>query len=246
MGRRRAVEISTIVLLAAAAALFVAATLLWPGANQPAAAGPPPASLPVSQPADPIGAPLASDSSTVTGDPVQPTGSLALTSARLEDRRIDRAPQPVALRIDELSVDAPVFAAGGLVSTGEMEVPETIDEVAWYRFGPSPGEPGSAVLAAHVDLAGQGPGVFVGLRTLERGDRIAVDFADGSSQRFEVVDGAIYHKEDLDTDRIFARSGLPVLTLVTCGGAFNPSVGRYDSNVVVYAVPVSARAGAPR
>jgi hypothetical protein len=47
-----------------------------------------------------------------------------------------------------------------------------------------------------------------------------------------------YGKTELPTDRIFAREGSPVVTLITCGGAFNPSVGSYEDNVVVYAVPV--------
>ena len=59
------------------------------------------------------------------------------------------------------------------------------------------------------------------------------------AQQFEVVDGAAYHKRELDRERIFMRNGPPVLTLITCGGDFNPSIRRYDSNVVVYAVPIT-------
>jgi hypothetical protein len=168
---------------------------------------------------------------------------LAVTSARLEDRVVTEAPVPVGLRIEALDVAAPVITAGPLPN-GEMEVPEGIDEVAWYEFGPAPGEQGSAVLAAHVDLAGQGPGVFFALNSLERGARIAVDFADGSSRRFEVIDGATYQKDELDSERIFARTGAPALTLITCGGGFNPSLGRYDSNIVVFAAPVDDTAAA--
>ena len=40
-----------------------------------------------------------------------------------------------------------------------MDLPEDVDRVGWYRFGPAPGADGSAVLAGHVDDAEQGLGV---------------------------------------------------------------------------------------
>ncbi len=48
---------------------------------------------------------------------------------------------------------------------------------------------------------------------------------------------ALYPKEELPLDAIFSKEGPPVLTLITCGGGFDPGVARYDSNVVVYAMP---------
>ncbi len=143
---------------------------------------------------------------------------------------------PVGLRIDRLSVDAPVDSYG-VDSSGQMDVPDNVTDVGWYKFGPSPGEPGSAVLAAHVDLAGSGPGVFFDLDSLEEGDRVIVVHEDGSESPFRVVARATYEKEELPLDVIFSREGPAVLTLITCGGGFNRDIARYDSNVVVYAVP---------
>lgn len=174
-----------------------------------------------------------------TDEPATQPSRLNVSSARIEDRVIERSLQPVGLEIQRLGIAAPVVRAGAGVD-GAMEVPESIDEVAWYEFGPSPGEQGSAVLAAHVDMAGLGPGVFFDLHALEPGDLVTVSFEDGTESTFEVFEAHRYLKEELDTGRIFARSGEPTLTLVTCGGAFNPSLGRYDSNVVVYAGPVGA------
>ena len=144
---------------------------------------------------------------------------------------------PVGLRIPRLDIDAPVASYGVDTSTGEMEVPENVTEVAWYRFGPAPGEGGSAVLAAHVDLAGQGSGVFFDLDRLDVGDPIAVDHTDGTTTRYRVIARTEYLKDDLPLDAVFSRTGPPVLTLITCGGGFNRSSRSYDSNVVVYAVP---------
>jgi LPXTG-site transpeptidase (sortase) family protein len=119
-----------------------------------------------------------------------------------------------------------------------MAVPSNVRDVAWYEFGSRPGEKGSAVLAAHVDLASQGPGVFFSLRKVEEGDIVEVAFSGGSVGFFRVEARTVYQKDELPLDTIFAREGSPVLTLITCGGGFSESSGSYDSNVVVYAVPI--------
>lgn len=155
-------------------------------------------------------------------------------------------PKPVGLVIEAIDVDAPVIPQGINARTGQMEVPHNVSDVAWYQFGPAPGEKGSAVLAAHVDLAAQGPGVFFELRSLQPGDLVEVTYDDATNQTFRVAARTIYEKDDLPVDAIFSREGPAVLTLITCGGSFNSSVGSYDSNVVVYAVPVTPAALPPQ
>ena len=54
-------------------------------------------------------------------------------------------------------------------------VDRDVDEVGWYRYGPTPGDNGSAVLSAHVDSRSQGPGVFFRLGTLTPGDFVEVE-----------------------------------------------------------------------
>jgi sortase (surface protein transpeptidase) len=157
----------------------------------------------------------------------------------LADLETTPGPRPERLVIEALSIDAPV-GEYGVASNGQMDVPNNITEVGWYKFGPSPGEPGSAVFAAHVDLAGPGRGLFYDLVELEEGDEVSVGYDNGSARRFRVVARTTYLKSELPLDVIFSRGGDPVLTLVTCGGGFSRSTGSYDSNVVVYAVPVDA------
>jgi LPXTG-site transpeptidase (sortase) family protein len=148
---------------------------------------------------------------------------------------------PVGLRLSSIDVDAPIVPTGVDQRTGQMDVPGNVRDVAWYEFGSVPGEEGSAVLAAHVDLASQGPGVFFNLRTVDAGDIVEVSFSDGSASVFRVEARTVYQKDELPLDTIFAREGAPVLTLITCGGGFSESSGSYDSNVVVYAVPIPDR-----
>jgi LPXTG-site transpeptidase (sortase) family protein len=171
---------------------------------------------------------------TVPADPDDPG-----TDPDVEVPPVSTAPSglPIGLRIDTIEVDAPVAPYGVDRRTGDMDVPGNVTEVAWYRYGPRPGDAGSAVLAAHVDLANQGPGVFFELGTLEPGDRIHVEYEDGGMLTFRVTARAVYDKDELPLDVIFSREGPSVLTLITCGGGFNRQVRSYDSNVVVYAVP---------
>ncbi|MGD2043311.1 MAG: class F sortase [Acidimicrobiia bacterium] len=157
----------------------------------------------------------------------------------LADLRPDVGPTPVGLTIEKLGIDAPV-GEYGVDNQGRMDVPDNITEVGWYKFGPSPGEDGSAVLAAHVDLAGPGKGLFYDLDELEPGDMVTVSYSDGVAADFEVFARSTYLKTELPLDTIFSRTGQPVLTLVTCGGGFSRSANSYDSNVVVYAVPVGS------
>lgn len=167
-------------------------------------------------------------------------GSPVANTVQLLEELANPSPAlPVRLRVDALGVDAPIDPYG-VDASGEMDVPANVSDVGWYRFGPVPGERGSAVLAAHVDLAGQGPGVFFGLHSIEPGDRLMITFSDGSEQWFVTTARTTYEKEDLPLDAIFSRAGNPVLTLITCGGGFNRTIQRYDSNVVVYAVPIAS------
>jgi LPXTG-site transpeptidase (sortase) family protein len=159
---------------------------------------------------------------------------------RLDQLDQTAAPSPTRLIIDGISVDAPVEPYGINSRTGQMEVPRNVRDVAWYEYGPSPGQPGSAVLAAHVDLSSQGPGVFYRLRDLEPGDQIAVEYDDETTAFFVVEARVKYDKDELPLETVFSRDGEPVLTLITCGGGFSPSAQSYDSNVVVYAVPLDA------
>jgi sortase (surface protein transpeptidase) len=168
----------------------------------------------------------------------QPNASSLLTDATPDAP----VPAPVRLRIPPLDVDAPVEPAGVDPLTGEMAVPGDPATVGWYRFGPSPGRAGSAVLAGHVDVQGNRPGAFLRLGTLQPGDRVEVVYDDGGSQHFSVEARTTYRKDELPLDVVFGGQGPPVLTLVTCGGGFDPAASSYDSNVVVFARPV---AGAP-
>ena len=160
-----------------------------------------------------------------------------LGSARydVEDHVDDRA-VPTSISIEGVGVgEAPVIDVG-VEENGDMEIPGA-DSVGWYRFNATPGEAGSAVLAAHISFDGQ-PGVFRYLDEANVGDRVVVEFDDGTRSEFEIVELAQYDKQELPDERVFAKTGDPVLTLITCGGDFNRSLRSYEDNIVAYAIPI--------
>ena len=199
----------------------------------------PSVSAPVEQPSADTTGPVDPPSSRGTEEAVPPPTTVAppiSTTSGLESVVVDPR-MPTSLAIAKLDVAAPVDPYG-IAANGQMDVPDNVTDVGWYEYGPSPGAAGSAVLAAHVDLASQGPGVFFNLNELREGDLVTVGYNDGTTTDFRVVANTIYDKDELPLDEIFSRTGPPVLTLITCGGGFSESLRSYDSNVVVYAVPV--------
>jgi LPXTG-site transpeptidase (sortase) family protein len=142
---------------------------------------------------------------------------------------------PVAIATTS-AINGPVVPTGVDESTGELALPADAHVVAWYQYGPSPGDAGSAVLAGHVDWHGV-PGVFFELRFLRPGDPVAITMSDGSVRHFTVTAVQLIAKPDVPFADIFSRQGPPTLTLVTCGGSFDYSTHHYRSNVLVTASP---------
>jgi LPXTG-site transpeptidase (sortase) family protein len=188
--------------------------------------------------ADDVGALPQSTTSTTTApvviarsplaDQVRPAGS----AATLPDSSVL---VPSGLRFDAIGASARVVDVG-VSPDGQMEIPGA-GEVGWYRFGATPGGPGSAVLAAHVAWNGE-DGVFRRLIQTTPGDRFVVDYVDGSAREFEVVAVRQYPKGELPADELFTSDGPDQVVLVTCGGSFNRQLSSYDDNIVAYAVPV--------
>ncbi len=194
-----------------------------PSMTTPPSNSEPPASVAV----DPSVAPAAS--SEIVPAPAPPTSVPAT------------APEPTApirIELPALGVDAEV-APVGVDSEGLMEIPQDVDTVGWYRFGPVPGAAaGSAVLSGHVDDYQQGQGVFARIGDLGPADEIRVTDQNGSTRRFTVLSREEWSKGEVPLDRLFDRGGSPRLVLITCGGSFNSSTLGYDDNIAITAVPI--------
>ena len=199
------------------------------------AARPPPVSTPTTVPVST--GPSAASVSEFQG-PTRTTSTLPWASVRLDDEKPTASADPVRIEIAAIDLEAPILPLGVVIETGQMEVPQNVDEVGWYRYGPAPGRPGSAVLAAHVDMAGEGPGVFFHLDRLRIGDQVNVAFDDGTTSAFVVSHAERVPKGELNFDSLFSPGGEPLLRLITCGGDFNRTLRSYDDNIVITAHPL--------
>lgn len=174
------------------------------------------------------GSPMASPAG---GSPV-PTRAATLPTAAPANR-------PVRVVVARLHVSAAVRPVG-VDDAGNVVVPPSVDTVGWYRYGPALGDPGSMVIAGHVDSAQQGDGAFAHLRDLAPGDHVEVTGSDAHVRAFRVVGREEYPKATIRLDRYFTTAGPPRLTLITCGGPFDRGTGHYRDNVVVTALPASS------
>ncbi|MGY1697847.1 class F sortase [Geodermatophilus sp. SYSU D00814] len=201
-------------------ALAVGTPAVWALSRPPAAAG-----APVEQ---------------VLGAPAeQSTEPPAAPAVAVRDAAPSPAPAvvpPARVAVPARGLDVPVDPVG-TAPDGQMALPDDVERAGWYRFGPAPGAPGSAVVAGHVDDAEQGLGAMAALRGTEPGDEVVVTDAAGAVTRWRVVSRELLDKQALPVDALFRRDGPPRLTLVTCGGPFLPEVGGYRDNVVVVAEP---------
>jgi len=142
------------------------------------------------------------------------------------------AAPPVSLRIPTLGLTVGLSQLG-LNPDRTVQVPTDFQRPGWFRLGPSPGQPGSAVILGHVDSY-RGPAVFFRLRSLVPGDRVEVNLAGGGVARFAVRAVASYPKASFPARQVYASHGGRSLQLVTCGGQFDYRARSYLSNIVVY------------
>lgn len=208
-------------------ALVVIATACAPEAVAPE----PSTSVPAPSTTTTTSTTIVEDSRPTLADAVVPLGSAIFDSSTASN-----PPAPVALSIDGVRVDSAPVIPVGVEENGEMEIPGA-REVGWYRFGPTPSQDGSSVLAAHIAWNGRN-GVFRNLATVAIGAIVTVEYEDGSLTRHVVTEVAQYAKDQLPFDRVFAKAGPRTLTLITCGGDFNRSLNSYADNIVVYAAPL--------
>src|SRR4051812_39209252 len=102
---------------------------------------------------------------------------------------------PVRIQIPELKVDAAIDYVG-LNAKGEMDVPAAALNAAWYKYGPLPGDPGSAVIDGHVlGLKGE-PGVFQHLDKIRSNDQLRVLDGHGQEIVFIVRETRLYNSGD--------------------------------------------------
>ncbi len=148
----------------------------------------------------------------------------------------------------EYGKNAPVIVLG-LDEKGVMESPDGPSDAAWYDFSAHPGSGSNAVFSGHVDWTydgDPGPAVFWHLKDMQAGDIVEVKLEDGTVYKYAVDTVVTVDPDTVDVPSIVGPTPKEIVTLITCGGTFDQSVGHYQSRVIVRAERVDAPASASR
>lgn len=150
--------------------------------------------------------------------------------------------------IPSIRVDAPI-GTRVVGADGQMPDPTGPSDVVWYDFeglpgfGGVPGAGHNAVFAAHVDRAAYldyagvnyiGAGIFYSLSELDRGDTITIEVG-GKSLRYIVAWVQDVKTESQWGEFLASDVGIDAITLVTCGGEFDPATHAYTKRTIVRA-----------
>jgi len=142
--------------------------------------------------------------------------------------------KPMMLKIPSIGLQTTFEAPLGLNADRSVQVPKSFEKVGWYKYSPTPGELGPAVILGHVDSY-QGPAVFFSIGQLKQGDPIEITREDGSVATFLVTGIGRYEQEGFPTELVYGNIDHAGLRLVTCSGTFDHGTQRYSHNTVVYA-----------
>lgn len=165
-------------------------------------------------------------------EPVIPADHVRLTT----DRRM-----PFKMVIKKISMWV-LIEPLGLRRDGRLETPpyEKSDRAFWYKGGPTPGEPGPAVILGHVDNKTRIAAFFY-LSKIRPGDPIEIVRDDRSVAVFTVTSVEQFPKQNFPTERVYGPTEDAVLRLVTCGGKYDTRTESYMDNIIVFATMTDFR-----
>ncbi len=147
---------------------------------------------------------------------------------------VSASSEPVRLSIPKINIDTTFESPLDIEKSGEVKVPDSYDQVGWYKHSPTPGELGPSVILGHVDSK-SGPAVFFSLGQLKTDDDIYIERIDGSTAHFKVDYFERYEQKEFPTELVYGNIDHAGLRLVTCSGIYVQGQQRYTHNLVVYA-----------
>ena len=140
---------------------------------------------------------------------------------------------PKRLVIPKIGLDAAVEKVG-LTSQRDMASPSRPETVGWYKYGPRPGNKGSAVIDGHSGYADGREAAFDDLPKLKVGDKLYVKEARGKRITFIVRRMKLYAR-NASAKEVFASTKARRLNLITCTGSFDETAGTHSKRLVVFA-----------
>ena len=138
---------------------------------------------------------------------------------------------PVRILVPAIDIDAKVEVLE--VVGDSLQDPSNGDDVAWYKETGRPGQKGNAVFAGHLNWYGQPEAVFYAVDQLKEGDEIVVRDQGCGEFTYLVEWVDLIQVKDADMSEITGPSDEKMITLITCGGTWDPSISEYLQRTVV-------------
>lgn len=142
--------------------------------------------------------------------------------------------QPRKIIISSIGVNACIERVG-VDQNHAVAVPTSIYLAGWYANSALPGQPGVSLVDGHV-LGRYNDAIFKNLKELSAGDVITIQMGDLSTISYTVKTNDTYSLAQVPNEMLSQLPGVQSqLTLITCGGNFNPQTITYDHRVIVRA-----------
>lgn len=138
---------------------------------------------------------------------------------------------PVRMLIPSIDVDAKIEVLE--VVGDSLQDPSNGDDIAWYKETGRLGKKGNAVFAGHLNWYGQPEAVFYAIDQLKEGDEIVVRDQGCGEFTYLVEWAELIQVKDADMSEITGPSDEEMITLITCGGTWDPSISEYLQRTVV-------------
>jgi LPXTG-site transpeptidase (sortase) family protein len=123
----------------------------------------------------------------------------------------------------------------GIDQDNRIAVPSNVHIAGWYINSVRPGEVGLSIIDGHRDGTSIG-GIFRNVEKLNTGDNFQIEYGDGSTRDFNVVEVKQVSIEDAYDLMYEKRDSIErQLNLVSCGGKYSKTLGTYEDRIIIIA-----------
>lgn len=141
------------------------------------------------------------------------------------------------IRIPKINVNTAIEEVG-LTKEGVVGVPNNVTDVGWLNVSSMPGQIGTAIVDGHkVSRHGSvtTKGVFDDLGSLQKGDKVYVEYSGRDSVTFVVKDIRVYDRNQAVPEVYSSDGRTSKLNLITCAGPWDTVHKTYTKRLVVFA-----------
>lgn len=140
---------------------------------------------------------------------------------------------PVTISIPSIKVSTKIEAIG-VDKNGILGLPKKVTNIAWYKYGPNPGERGTAVLWGHLDTT-KGPSTLWNLKKVRVGQEIVITDSAKKVYRYRVTRSVTYPVSKPPMKELFGTTKKYQLVIYTCAGHWVRSIHNYSDRLFVFA-----------